>query len=199
MEAYAGLDVRKTAVLQKLFFCKSCYLSVKSTTNSLMLDQLLKLVEQNAQQPIVQNKAIPDQFNNAAIKEVANQIFNSLKGQVDQGNIQQIVTMFQGGAGRSIGSNPVVNNIITSVAGSLATKFNIPSQEAQSVAANLVPGVITQVIKKANDPRDIDFDLQQMMRGMSGNQSLDITDMMGQAPKSTIGNVGNILGKLFGK
>jgi hypothetical protein len=164
-----------------------------------MLDQLMKLVEQSAQQPIVQNKAIPDQFNNAAIKEVTNQIINSLKSQVDQGNVQQIVAMFQGGVGKSIGSHPVVNNIVTSVAGSLTTKFNLPPQVAQSVATSLVPNVIGQVIRKANDPRDIDFDLQQMMRGMSGNQSLDISGMIGQVPKGSLGNVGNIIGKLFGK
>ena len=49
-----------------------------------MLDPLLKLVEQSAQQHIIQNKAIPDQFNNASIKEVTNQILNNLKGQVTQ-------------------------------------------------------------------------------------------------------------------
>ena len=161
-----------------------------------MLDNLLKLVEQSAQQPIVQNNEIPNQFNNAAIKEVTNQIINSLKGQVDQGNIQQIVAMFQDGANRSIGTNPVVSNIVSSVATSLTSKFNIPSQVSQSVANNLVPSVMSQVIKKANDPHDIEFDLQQMMRGMSGNQSLDITSMMGAAPK---GAIGNILGKIFGK
>jgi hypothetical protein len=164
-----------------------------------MMDQLLKIVEQGAQKTIVQNKAIPDQLNNAAIKEVTSQILNSLKGQVNAGNIQQVVAMFQSGAGRSMGSNPLVSNIISTVAGSLTSKFNIPGEVAQSVASNLVPGVMSEVIRKTNDPKDIDFDLQQMIRGMSGNQSLDISGMLGQAPKGGLGNVGNIIGKLFGK
>lgn len=163
-----------------------------------MLDQLLKIVEQNAQQSIVQNKAIPDQFNNAAIKEVTSQIVNGLKGQVSQGNIQQIVSMFQSGGGRSIVSNPIVSRLVSSVAGSLSTKFNIPAQAAQGVASSLVPSVMTQLITKTNDPKDIDFDLQQMMRGMSGDQGLDITGMLGNVPKGGLGNVGNIIGKLFG-
>lgn len=163
-----------------------------------MLDQLLKIVEQNAQETIVQNKAIPDQFNNAAIKDVTNQIISNLKGQVGQGNIQQVVSMFQSGAGRSAGSHPVINNLVSSVANSLTTKFNIPQQVAQNVANTLVPNVMNQLIRKTNDPKDIDFDLQQMMRGMSGNPSLDITGMLGQAPKGALGNVGNIIGKLFG-
>ena len=163
-----------------------------------MLESLSKLVEDSAQQTIVQNKSIPDQFNNAAIKEVTNQIVNTLKGQVAQGNLQQVVSMFQSG-NRTIGSNPVVNNMITSVTGSLQSKFGISAEVAQSVASNLVPQVISQVIKKANDPQDIDFDIQQMMRTVSGNSSLDISGMMAQAPKGAIGSIGNVLGKLFGK
>ena len=164
-----------------------------------MLDSLVKVVEESAQQAIVQNKAIPDQFNNAAIKEITNQIISNLKGQVAQGNIQQLVMMFQAGAARTIGTNPVVTSIIASVTGSLESKFGISSQVAQSVANSVVPSVITQVIKRANDPQDIDFDLQQMMRSMTGNTSLDISGMIGQGPKGALGSIGNVFGKLFGK
>jgi hypothetical protein len=82
------------------------------------------------------------------------------------------------------------------VTSSLTTKFGIAGPAAQSIASELVPNVIGQVIRKANYPKDIDFDLQQMMRTMSGNNSLDITGMTGQGPK---GIVGNVFGKLFGK
>ena len=161
----------------------------------IMLEQLLKLVEQNAKQPIIENKALPDQFNNAAIKEVTNQIFNTLKGQATQGNMQQVVSMFQA-SGRSSGTNPLVSAMMSSVTSSLTSKFGIAQEVAQSIASNLVPTVVNQIIKKANDPRDIDFDVQQMMRSMTGNNSLDISGMMGQAPK---GGIGNVFGKLFGK
>lgn len=164
-----------------------------------MLDQLLKLVEESAQKDIVENKAIPDQFNNAAMKEVTTQIISNLKGQVAQGNMQQIIALFQSGGGKNMGSNPLVSTMVASVTASLAARFGLSPQVAQSVASNLVPTVVNQIIKKANDPRDIDFDLQQMMRGMTGNNSLDISGMIGQTPKGAIGNIGNIFGKLFGK
>ncbi|CAN5319397.1 hypothetical protein BH09BAC3_BH09BAC3_11900 [soil metagenome] len=161
-----------------------------------MLEQLLQLVEQSAKEPIIENKAIPDQLNHPAIKEVTHQIISNLKGQVAAGNMQQVIAMFQSGGGKSLAANPVVSTMVTSVTASLATRFNLSPQVAQSVANNLVPPVINQVIKKANDPRDIDFDLQQMMRTMSGNSALDITSLIGATPK---GPIGNILGKLFGK
>ena len=81
-----------------------------------MLDQLVKLVEQNAGEAIVKNQAIPNQFNNAAIHEVAGSIFNTLKGQVAQGNMQQVVSMFQGGANmNSLARQPVATLSIKSL------------------------------------------------------------------------------------
>jgi len=161
-----------------------------------MLEQLLQLVEQSAKEPIIENKAIPDQLNHPAIKEVTNQIISNLKGQVAAGNMQQVIALFQSGGGKSVAANPVVTTMVTSVTAGLSTRFNLPPQVAQNVASNLIPPVINQVIRKANDPRDIDFDLQQMMRSMTGNNSLDISSMMSTPPK---GPIGNIFGKIFGK
>lgn len=159
-----------------------------------MLDQLMKLVEQNAQKSILENKAIPDQLNNAAIKEVTNQIFNGLKGQVSGGNMQQVINLFHGGASKQ--PSPVLNSILETVSTNLASKFNISQDVARSVAQQIVPQVMNQVIKKTNDPRDIDFDLQQMLRGMSGNSQLDISSMIPAEQKTTIGSA---FSKLFKK
>lgn len=162
-----------------------------------MLDQLMKLVEQNARQPIVENKAIPDQLNNAAIKEVTNQIFNGLKGQVAEGNIQQVISLFQTGLTKQ--QSPVMASIVETVTANLSSKFNITADVARSVAAQIVPQVMNQVIKKTNDPRDIDFDLQQMLRGMTGNNQLDISSMMPPQPKTTIGSISSAFSKIFKK
>lgn len=157
----------------------------------------MRIVEQNASQSIVQNKAIPDQLNNAAIKEVTNQIFNSLKGQVSQGNMQQVINLFQSGVTKQ--QSPVMASIMETVSRSLAGKFSITPEVAQSVTAQIVPVVMAEVIKKTNDPRDIDFDLQQMLRGMSGNSQLDISSMLPAQPKTTLGSIGEVFGRLFKK
>ena len=162
-----------------------------------MLDQLLKLVEQNARQSILENKAIPDQLNNAAIKEVTNQIFNGIKGEVMHGNMPQVIALFQAGITKQ--PSPVMTSIMETVTNSLASKFNISVEVARSVASQIVPVVMTQVIKKTNDPRDIDFDLQQMLRSMSGNNQLDISSMLPSQPKTTIGSISGVFSKLFKK
>lgn len=167
-----------------------------------MLDELIKLVEQNAGKAIINNSAIPNQHNNAAIKEVASQIFNGLKTQAQQGNMQQLAGMFQGG-GSSLANNPMVSNLISSVAGSVASKFGVSPQVAQSIAASLLPTVMSQLVKKTNDPADSSFDLTNIMKTVSGNSSLDVGSILSQVAgggtKGGLGNLGGMLGGLFGK
>ncbi len=170
-----------------------------------MLDQLVKLVEQNAGDAIVKNPAIPNQFNNAAIQEVAGSILNTLKGQVAQGNLQQVVSMFQGGTSQSaLANNPMVNQMISSVAANFASKFGVSSAQAQSIVSSLLPTVMNQFVKKTNNPKDNSFDLTSMMKTMSGNNNLDVASIVGQlaggnSNSNPLGALGSLAGKFFGK
>lgn len=170
-----------------------------------MLDQLVKLVEQNAGDAIIKNQAIPNQFNNAAIQEVAGSIFNTLKVQAAQGNLQQVAAMFQGGASQSnLANNPMVKQMIASVAGNFAAKFGVSSAQAQSIVAGLLPTVMNQLVKKTNDPKDNSFDLTDVMKSVSGNNNLDVTSIIGQlaggnAKSNPLGALGGLAGKFFGK
>jgi hypothetical protein len=170
-----------------------------------MLDQLVKLVEQNAGDAIIKNQAIPNQFNNAAIQEVAGSIFNTLKGQAAQGNLQQVAAMFQGGASQSnLANNPMVKQMIASVAGNFAAKFGVSSSQAQSIVAGLLPTVMNQLVKKTTDPKDNSFDLTEIMKSVSGNNNLDVTSIIGQlaggnAKSNPLDALGGLAGKFFGK
>lgn len=168
-----------------------------------MLDQLIKLVEQNAGKAIVNNSAIPNEHNNAAIKEVASQIFSGLQNHAQQGNLQQIAGLFQGGGGSSLTSNPIVSSLISQVAGSVASKFGVSPQVAQSMASGLLPTVMSQLVKKTNDPKDSSFDLGGILKTVSGNSGLDVGSLIGQAAgggsKGGLGGLGSMLGGLFGK
>lgn len=157
----------------------------------------MKIVEQNARQSILENKAIPDQLNNAAIKEVTNQIYNGLKGQVSAGNLQEVINLFHSGVGKQ--ASPVISSILETVANNLSSKFYISQDVARSVATQIVPLVMSQVIKKTNDPRDIDFDLQRMMRSMSGDNQLDISSLIPAEQKTGLRSISEVFGKLFKK
>lgn len=144
-----------------------------------MLDQLIKLVQQNADDSIVKNQAVPNEFNGAAIQDVAAQIMNGLKGQASQGNVQELAGMFKGGG--SLTNNPMVSQIISSITGNLASKFGVSPQAAAGIANSLIPMVLNQFVNKTNDPNDNDFDLQDVLKNVTGK-----------------GNVGDILSQFTG-
>ena len=166
-----------------------------------MIEQLIKLVKQNATDTIVKNQAIPDQFNNEAIEDVANQIQNVLKGQVSQGNMQQVTSMFQQGNLSAMANNPMISQMISGIAAKFAHKFGVSPQIAQSICSSLIPQVMNQFVNKTNDLNDKDFDLQDMLRGFTGNSNLNIGDILGQvtggSSQQEMGDVGNVLGKFF--
>lgn len=159
-----------------------------------MIDQLMKLVQQNAGDAIVNNNAVPNQFNGAAIESVAQQILGSLQGSAAQGNAQQLASLFKGADMNSIAGNPMVTQMISKVAGEFAGKFGISPQIAQSIAAGLIPQVMNQFVNKTNDPDDGDFDLQDMLRGFTGNSGLNVGDLLG---KDGAGDLTGMLGKMF--
>ena len=166
-----------------------------------MLDQIMDLVKQHAGDAIVNNNAIPNQHNDAAIQEVSSQIFSGLQNQISQGNLSQVTSLFQGG---SIANNPMVTQIISSVAGSLASKFGVSQQSAQSIASSLIPTVMNKFINKTNDPTDSSFNLQDVLGGLGGG-NLDIGGMLGKLGGSSnskqdeggLGDIGGMLGGLF--
>jgi len=168
-----------------------------------MLDQLAKLVSQHAGEAIVNNQAIPNQYNEAAIQEVADSIVNTMKGQVAQGNLQQVISLFQNGAGtNSISSNPMVRQMITTVAGNFASRFGLSAMQAERIVSDLLPTVMSQFINKTNDPRDDAFDLTSMMQSMSGNSNLDVAGLISQMAGNKgnpFGTLGDLANKLFGK
>jgi hypothetical protein len=162
--------------------------------NNIMLDQLIKLVEQNAGSAIVQNKAIPDQHNQTAIKTVAEEILNGLQNQASGGNIQQLASLFQGGSVSS--NNPVVSQLVNSVASQLAAELGISNQIAQTMAASLLPTVMNQLVQKTNDPNDNSFDLGGVMKSVTGNSNFDVGSLL---QGKGAGDIGGMLGGIFGK
>jgi hypothetical protein len=157
-----------------------------------MLDQLIKLVQQNADDTVIKNPAIPNEKNQAVINDLAQNISGGLASQVKQGNLQDVMGMFKNGNTSSLMNNPVVSGLIAQAAGSLTSKFGLSPQIAQQVTSALLPKVMGQFVNKTNDPNDNDFDLQDVMKNLGGG---GVGDMLGKMGGS--GGLGG-LGKIFG-
>ncbi len=131
-----------------------------------MLDQLLKIVKENAGDVIVSNPAIPDHRNEEAIQTAAKAMLTNLKGMASQGDLNNILNMLNG-KGDASGS-PLINNLSSGVAGELMKKFGINSADAAAIVNKLIPVVMQKLGNKANDPNDNSINLDAIVGALSG-------------------------------
>ncbi|HLP11224.1 MAG TPA: hypothetical protein VK177_04770 [Flavobacteriales bacterium] len=125
-----------------------------------MFDQLLKLVEEHAGDAIVNNKSIPNEKNNDAMKETANSIINSLKKQQKSaGSGSDLASMFSGGDTSSL-TKMVEGNVV----GDLMKNFGVDNKIAGDMVGKMLPGIMQKFVSKTNDPNDSSFDLGDIMK-----------------------------------
>lgn len=148
-----------------------------------MLENLIELIKENAGEAIIDNPAIPNEKNNAAIETAAGALFKALKGTAKTGGVNSIKDLFQ--EGTDVNSNPVVNKISANVAGELMKKFGLNKGAASGIVAMLIPIVLSKLIKKTNDPKDNSINLDSVIGSLTSG-------------KSGLGGLGSILGTLKG-
>jgi hypothetical protein len=171
-----------------------------------MLENLLDLIKQNAGAAIIDNPAIPNTQNEAAITTTGNSIVDSLKKMVAGGNAQDLINLFnhQGG---NIANTPAAQQISGGVIQSLMDKFGLGQAAAGGIASNLIPTVLQSLVSKTNDPNDNSFDIKGIISHLAGGQSqvggMDIQSLIGRFTGGTAGAGGggimDTIKGLFGK
>jgi hypothetical protein len=141
-----------------------------SQTNHKMLDQLIQLVKEHAGEAIVNNPAIPNEQNDAAISQTAGGIMEALKGQMSGGNLEAITGMFKGGNS----DNPLVGQISTTVQKQLSEKFNLDAGQAGNIVQQMIPVVMSSLVKKTNDPNDNSFNMDGILSSIGGGKAGDL-------------------------
>ncbi len=191
-----------------------------------MLDQLIQLVRENAQDAVVANPAVPNEQNDAVIGEATHSIASGLQDALANGNVKEVMGLFNSN-GQIDSQNPVVNNISGNLISSLTQKFNLNSGAAASIAGSLIPSVLGSLVKKTNDPSDSGFSLDSIFSSLTGGSTngmnlggllgkfaggldkdgdgdVDMQDLMGMISNGAkqqqgSGGLGGLLGGLFGK
>ena len=172
-----------------------------------MLENLLQLVKDNANDDIINNAHIPNEKNDHVVEETANSLFEGLKEQANGGHMQDLLQMFQSGGNLGTSGNPVMNNLTSGVAGNLMQKLGISNEAAMSVVAGILPKVMNSFVNKTNDPNDSSFNLGGILGSLTGGKTngMDLSaigsmfsggnDAGGEKPLG--GALGGLLGKLF--
>lgn len=138
-----------------------------------MLEQLMSLIQDNSQDAIVNNPAIPNQNNNAAMQTVFQSVVGGLQNEAQGGNLSGLMGLLsgQGGQGGSLMNNPIVAGIAQNAIGSLMEKFGLSNSAAGNIIAQVLPGVLSSMISKTSNPNDNSMDFGGIMGSLLGGQA----------------------------
>ncbi|MBS1974169.1 MAG: hypothetical protein JST13_07435, partial [Bacteroidetes bacterium] len=134
-----------------------------------MLDNLIDLIKQHAGEAIINNPAIPNNQNEAAVAEAGNSIVSGLKDMVSQGKIQDVLSLLQS-QGSNVASHPAVQNISGNFVQTLMDKFGLGQSQATGIAGGLIPNVIQNLVHKTNDPNDSSFNIEGILSHLASGQ-----------------------------
>lgn len=145
-----------------------------------MLDELFKLVTSESQEQIIDNPQVPNEQNEAAIQTTTDTIFQSLQGQVNQGNGADVLSLLGGQS--NMQGNPLMGNLTSNVTNSLMDKLGVDSPVAKQIAAALVPVILSKLVNRTNDPNDNGFDLNSIFGSLTNGRSsgMDMNGLLGQ-------------------
>lgn len=165
-----------------------------------MFEELLKLVNENATEAVVNNPEVPNQYNSAVTEHVTHGIIDGLKSQAASGGLADVMKLIGGGS-NNLAQNPVVQNITNNLSGSLSQKFGINSQSATSIVSGLLPDILSKFVNKTNDPNDSSFDIGSIFNHISNGKTggIDIASIVKNVASGQGGidlsNITNLFGE----
>lgn len=140
-----------------------------------MLEELFNLVKSSAGGSVINNPHVPNEQNNEVVAEATNTVASGLRNMVAGGGLENILSLFnQGGNGKGLMSNPIVNMMIGHFAGKLMNNYNMNGQQANHVAQSLIPDVMSNLINKTNDPNNSSFTIEGLLNSITGGQSSQV-------------------------
>jgi hypothetical protein len=139
-----------------------------------MLDQLLGLIQQNSQQAIVQNPAVPNEQNEEVMQTLLGSITGGLQQQAEAGNLSGLMGLLSGKEGTSANgllNNPIIASIANNAIQAIMQKFGLSSGAAGGIVSSVLPGVIGSLIGKMSNPSDSSIDFNGVLGGLLGGNT----------------------------
>ena len=133
-----------------------------------MFDKLINLIRENAGTGIMNNNAIPNEKNEAAVETAGNSIVSTLRNALAGGRISDVLGFFKNGGSQS---DPIVQEATSNYAQDLKQTVGLDDVAAQDAAAKLVPQTMTQLASRTADPSDNTFNIQEIFNSLSGGKT----------------------------
>lgn len=150
----------------------------------MMLKNLENLIREKAQAAIVDNPAIPNEKNEAAIEAASSSITDVLRQKLSNGDVNGLINSFKNPSGQQATSTEVADTFTSKLEG-----LGINLDSAKAIAASLIPGILAKFTQKTNDPNDSSFDFQDIVSQIAGPdgkfQLSDLTNLFNKDEQST--------------
>lgn len=141
-----------------------------------MIDQLLNIVKQFGQDSVVNNPEVPNEYNQEVMADATKTIAGGFQNVMAGGGFQNILDLFKGnsnagGSGGGVGGllkNPIVTMMVGYFISKLVGKYKMSPASASSIANNLIPNSINDLIQKTNDPHNEQATMDNLVGALVG-------------------------------
>ncbi|MEN9568950.1 MAG: hypothetical protein RL172_181 [Bacteroidota bacterium] len=141
-----------------------------------MLENLFNLIKEQGSDAVINNPEVPNEQNNAVLASATQSVAEEFQGVLAGGGLSNIMSLFGGGGSNGGGissllSNPIVGSIISSFTNKLTNQHGIGANQASGIAGSLIPGVISSLINRTQDPNDSGFNMNSLIGSLTGGGS----------------------------
>ncbi|MES2647181.1 MAG: hypothetical protein V4717_09920 [Bacteroidota bacterium] len=142
-----------------------------------MIDKLINLIRQNANDGIINNNAIPNEKNEQAVETAGSSIMATLQNALSGGRIKDVLGFFKSGNPQS---ETIVQEATANYANELQSNVGISETAAAAAASQVVPQAMQQLAQKTVDPSDNSFNIQDIFNNLSGGKTggMDLQGML---------------------
>lgn len=159
-----------------------------------MLEELFGFIKSNAQQDVIDNGAVPNEYNDDVVKEAQNSIVNGLNG-ANQDQLQELQQAAQNGTLNEDTAN--VGQMTQHFGGNIAEKFGIDGGTAKGIAASLIPMILSKIMGNKNSGTQAGgLNLDSILGGLFGGgaSNAGTTTGTGGGIMDTVSNIGKQFG-----
>ncbi|HLS96343.1 hypothetical protein BC792_102201 [Sphingobacterium allocomposti] len=150
----------------------------------------------------VDNSSISNNLAGDVAKETGSSLIDGLKSAVSGGNMGDLTRIFSSEDSNALTSNPVVQNMISSLTSKLGSNVGIDSATAGNFASSILPKVISMISAKIKSG---DLNIADILSSFTGGGAGSILDQDGDGKVNLNdavsavkkGGLGGMLGGLF--
>ncbi len=136
-----------------------------------MIEQLFSLIQQESQQEIINNPAIPNEQNGLAVGLATESIFGGLQNVLANGGLEQVMGLFGNNQQGLNQQNPLVGGIIQNLIGQFMTRLGLSQQSATGIASALIPLVLGKLVGNTTSTENNGFDINGLLGSLLGGKS----------------------------